>query len=351
MNTPKLPSSKKPTKEKIERITPNNTFNMEQVFDDEENPSISTEIARSQKMFLVQEQISEGNFCFNENRSIKRNTLLTFAKQPQPLISTPGLFRCIKNGNRTKLKLNVKHTSGEGTFHFIGFEPLGGDDLRLLDVIVGLAAARGKQSKQGENQTLMENLGVEGIADIRVESLVFRGSWRELLANSGLSECGKNLETFKASLTRMSNVTLKWTIDRKTASFRFLSFCYGEGADEGLLVAINPLFFRTIVDGSVKYTRIDLSEVRDLKSDSALLIYHRLCAFIDSGKSTRINIQTLCEYVWGGSEYGELTDNAIKKRKVRVREALHELARIGWGILEYTPGKFRIGRSKLNVHR
>lgn len=58
---------------------------------------------------------------------------LTHARHDPAHCLAPGLFRSLKRGDRKKLKLDVTYPYGEGEqIEFSGPEPLGADDLRIL---------------------------------------------------------------------------------------------------------------------------------------------------------------------------------------------------------------------------
>src|SRR5690625_6564783 len=86
------------------------------------------------------------------------------------------------------------------------------------------------------------------------------------------------------------------------------------------------------------YARIDMAEVRVLQTDPARLMHQRLCGWIDPGKSGRVELDTLCGYVWPDEANAE----AMKKRRQTARKALAELADVGWVVNEYDNGKLEI---------
>ncbi|MBV6288865.1 replication protein C, IncQ-type, partial [Pseudomonas aegrilactucae] len=86
---------------------------------------------------------------------------------------------------------------------------------------------------------------------------------------------------------------------------------------------------RAVMGG--QHIRIDMAEVRSLQTDPARLLHQRLCGWVDSGKSGRIALDTLCGYVWPEEV---INVNAIKKRRQTARKALGELAAVGWKLCE-----------------
>ena len=78
-------------------------------------------------------------------------------------------------------------------------------------------------------------------------------------------------------------------------------------------MAVNPRLADIALAGlgelQVKYIRIDLEEVRALRTDAARLIHQRVCAFVNPGATGKVRIDTLCGYVWA--------DDAPTKRALR----------------------------------
>ena len=86
-----------------------------------------------------------------------------------------------------------------------------------------------------------------------------------------------------------------------------------------------------------------MAEVRKLKTDPTRLFHQRLCGWIDPGKSGRVELGTLCSYVWPD---GATNLNTIRKRCQTARKALAELVAVGWKLDKYAKGKWEIGRPK-----
>lgn len=268
---------------------------------------------------------------------------LTHARHDPAHCLAPGLFRSLKRGERKRRKLDVTYTFGEGeSMRFVGFEPLGADDMRLLQGIVALGGPNGilltPEPSTATGQQL--RLFLEPRFDaIEQDGLVVRESLPKLLAEVGMTDGGDNIKALKASLLRMSNVTILVTKGRRQASFHLMSHAFDE-ADGRLWVALNPRVAEAIL-GRRPFARIDMAEVRALQTDPARLIHQRLCGWIDPGKAGRVELDTLCGYIW----LDEVTNvNAIKKRRQTARKALAELAAVGWNLDEYAKGKWEIKR-------
>jgi len=254
----------------------------------------------------------------------------------------PGLFRSLrKRGRRDKLDVTYKFGDSE-SIRFVGFEELGADDMRFLQGIVALAGPSGvlltpcPKTNTGRQLRLFLDPKWEAIEQ---DGLVVRESMSKLLSEVGMTDGGENIKALKASLLRMSNVTILVTKGQKQASFHLLSYAFDE-SNGSLWVALNPRIADAVL-GRRPHAHIDMGEVRSLRTDPARLIHQKLCGWIDPGKSGRVDIDTLCSYVWPDPSGNE---NTLKKRHRKVRGALTELVKIGWKVNEYVKDRWQIGR-------
>ena len=66
----------------------------------------------------------------------------------------PGLFRALKRGERKRSKLDVTYDYGDGKrIEFSGPEPLGADDLRILQGLVAMAGPSAWPGTQDRRRT------------------------------------------------------------------------------------------------------------------------------------------------------------------------------------------------------
>ena len=69
---------------------------------------------------------------------------LTHVRHDPAHCLAPGLFRALKRGERKRSKLDVTYDYGDGKrIEFSGPEPLGADDLRILQGLVAMAGPNG----------------------------------------------------------------------------------------------------------------------------------------------------------------------------------------------------------------
>ncbi len=270
---------------------------------------------------------------------------LSHARHDPVTCLTPGLFRSLRRGDRKKQKLDVTYRYGENeSARFIGFEPLGVDDMRLLQWLVASAGPNGVllAADHSGNMGRQLRLRLDARFDAQEQDcLVVKSSISKLLDDAGLARGGNNFTTLKASLIRLSNVTMVVRNGSRQASFHLMSHAFDE--DDGrLFVAINPRISEAVL-GYRPHTRIELVEVKALKSEPACLIHQRLCGWLNPGRSAKLDINTLAGYVWIEPA---ANINTMKTRKQAVKKALSELVEAGWAIKEGPRGTWQITRPR-----
>lgn len=268
---------------------------------------------------------------------------LTHSRHDPAHCLAPGLFRSLKKGDRKKNKLDITYKYGNHEeVRFIGFEPLGADDLRLLQGLVALAGPKGvilTPNPTAEIAIKLRQL-LDPLSDaVNQDALVVKSSMRNILLEIGLSFGGDNLKSLKASLLRMSNITVVVKKDDLEASFHLLSYVFKE-KDDNLFVCLNPRITQAVL-GKTSFVRIEMDEIRGLKSDPSRLIHQRLCSWIKYGKSEKIDLDTISGYIWHDISSNV---NTNKSRKQIAKSSLHELEAVGWVIKEITKDKYQISR-------
>jgi hypothetical protein len=277
---------------------------------------------------------------------------LTHARHDPIHCLAPGLFRSLRRGERRRQKLNVEFNYGEMQIEFSGPEPLGADDLRVLQGLVALAAIAGESggeitissdTKSKKGKELREGMALTGTAAAK-DLVLAESTFRQFAAEIGYaSDSGGVLRLIRSCIERLWKVSIIVKQDGRREGFRILSG-YASGAG-GLCVSLNPRIAAAIVGG--RHARIDMAEVRALKSDQARLLHQRLCGFVDPGKGHKVVAATLCGYVWHGACGGE----GSRRRLQVLKKALLELKQMGWEIEEYSRGRFDIRRPAIKQGR
>lgn len=267
---------------------------------------------------------------------------LTHARHDRAHCLAPGLFRSLKRGDRKRLKLHVAYEYGDKRrIEFKGPEPLGVDDLRILQGLVAMAGPSGlilspePKTEKGKQLRLVLEPKWEAV---KQDALVVKGSYRTLAREIGYANI-ENSKPIRDCIERLWTVSIIVQTGNERQGFHLLSAYTSNEADGKLYVALNPLMASAIL-GTAPHARINMDEVRVLKSDPARLIHQRLCAWIDPGKSGRAEIDTLCEYVW----VEQCTQSTMRTRRSMIRKAMKELMDIGWTVTEYATKKYDIKR-------
>lgn len=276
---------------------------------------------------------------------------LTHARHDPGHVLAPALFRSLGPRDRKRLKLDVTYIHGDDQIEFRGHEPLGADDLRVLQGLVAMAGPEGLllrddgTGSDGAQQLLLDLFTPPGAivtAEKKPDTLVVRDSFRALARAVGMDEGGASIKQIRKSVERLFGVTIFVERRKKRTGMRLLSAYASDEGSGDLYVALNPRIAGAIL-GDTQHVRIELAEVRGLESDPARLIHQRLCGWIDPGKTRRATMETLMGYAWPDPP----TPAAVRKRRVKVRAAMEELRQVGWSITEDPELTFDIGRPPL----
>ncbi|OGT89289.1 MAG: hypothetical protein A2286_07840 [Gammaproteobacteria bacterium RIFOXYA12_FULL_61_12] len=273
--------------------------------------------------------------------------IVDFIRHDPAVCMMPGLFRSFKSGVE-RPKFNAVHDFGDGRrLEFSGPDQLGADDLRVLQGLVSMALKSHKiippETNDPAEQGARKQLELEHEAHY-MDSVLVKGSFADLAREIGQVDLD-DTQPLRKCVERMWKVSViaevKTAQGRSRRGFRLIA---GYGSDEKgqagqLRVGMNPQIAEIMLGRSPKHTRIDMSEVRALKSDSARLIHQRLCGWVDPGKHSKATIDTICGYAWAEEDKG-----AMRMRRTRARKALQELIALGWQAEEYERGKYKITR-------
>lgn len=271
--------------------------------------------------------------------------LPTHAKMSQTLVHA-SLFRSLKKGERKKQKLDVTYVSGDTTFKFTCFEPLDGTDLAVLQGLVALATGTLHRPSSGGIKLLLRDgrserpgLNLNGDA-LEQRTIAVRFNLSDLAQLVGYADVGgSQRRTLRESISRLSNVSVSAKHPGFDATYHLLGG-YGLDTKTGeVLVGLNPSVTAAVL-GKTGFLRIDIAEIRQLKSEAARLLHSRL-HWINQGDSRVIGIDKLCGYVYADTP---ATAGTERKRKHDVRKALLELLPLKWGVNEVSPGAYRICR-------
>lgn len=271
---------------------------------------------------------------------------LTHARMDRTHCLAPGLFRSLKKGERKREKLDLVYEYGEGRrVEFSGPEPLGADDLRVLQGLVALAGPGGlalkPETKTETGRALRKRLKQRWDA-AEEEALVIDTNRKTLAREIGYRNTRDGRQIIEC-IERLWKVSVIAEAGGKRRGFQLLAGYASEAEEKSgrVFVALNPALAHAVAGGG-QHARINLCEVRALSGDAARLIHHRLSAVIDPGKMKRVELDTVCQYAWPEAASSQ---NTRKQRRTRAKAALAQLEALGWGVNEYACGKLEIRRT------
>lgn len=279
---------------------------------------------------------------------------LTHARHDPVICLCPGLFRSLGPGDRKKLKLDITYKYGKGKefIRFVGFQPLGVDDMRVLQALVALAGPDGieltEKPETKAGQELRDQMFDVIDPDMPLGSqqlknaIAVRGSYRRLAVEIGYQDIdgGAAFAHIRDCIERLWSVSIVvGDAYGKREGYRMLSRYASDEKTGGFVIGLNPRLADAIL--GKRHTRIDLREARVLKTDVARLIHQRLSGWVNQGKSGMIDIDSVCQYIWPEATKNK---NTLKTRRQTAKKAIAELSLAGWDAMEYEPGKYIIKR-------
>ena len=284
--------------------------------------------------------------------------LTTHARHDPAICQTAGLFRSIPKRKITNFQsFTLVYTFKKGFVNFDILKPLGAFDLRVFQGIVAMCGPDGYNlschPKTLEGKFLRKALGLEtenesdlDNSDISVgwekrDTLMIRFKPCRLLAEIAMADNGQNIGRLKSSLLTMGKIPIHVHCDGDEFTGQLMScFIPKTEKKERWAVAVNP-FMAAAILGSRPHIRINMEEVRSLRSDPGRLIHQRLCSFINIGESKWLTAKVLTTYVW---PEGSVSPSTERTRMEIVRKALRELIFLGWTVKETGKDKYLIGR-------
>jgi hypothetical protein len=276
-----------------------------------------------------------------------KNPLLLARHDPAHCLA-PGLFQSFKRGDRKKLKLDITYDFNEDTsLRFRGYEPLGADDLRLLQGILALAGTTKATIplSQPESKTAKQLVLFLEPKDhaLHEHAVALRTTIQRLMVEIGYkTDGGEARKDVIESLDRLSNVTMRVVQNTKAGSIHLLSYFLDEKTGD-LIVAANHRLTQAIM-GNHAYTHIDMREVRALSSDAARILHQRLCAIVSPGRQKSFTLNTLISYVWPHPVAG----GTLRRRRYILRAAISEIEKTGGWLFALTnSGTYQVSRRSI----
>ena len=220
---------------------------------------------------------------------------LTHVRHDPAICLVPGLFRTVKRGDYKKKNLHIVYEFGpKEKIEFLGFEPLGPEDLLVLQGLIAMAGknrsiiacdAKGKRGLELRKQIELKGSAVDSL--LSVVQCSFYDLAKEIGKNTN---SGGALKSLKASIKRLWAVSIVVTSNDNWSGFRILSGIRVNEKTNQLWVALNPRVTEAIF-GRRPHTRINMEEIRKLETGPARLLHQRLSAIISQGQSKKIYLR------------------------------------------------------------
>lgn len=239
----------------------------------------------------------------------------------------------------------------EETVIFTGKDRLTDEDLKCFLGLVALGGMQGllleKDEPTKSGNQLQLDLRSRFLKEMdEKKSTVIKSTMDNLLNEIGKTSGGTNYRSLRKSLQKMESVSVKKIVRSgqtgKLIDFpatRLLSYGYDEH-DQSLFVVLNPRVTESIL-GDRQYVSHDMPDMRAISNELTLMIWFKLCGWVDFGRTGKVTTDTLIGYIWGGKPDKACT---TRKYKNRTRVAIKELEKIGWLVNEYSKDKWEITR-------
>lgn len=281
------------------------------------------------------------------------HVLPAMAKLHRCVVLTDGLFKgAVKSdkGARPQVERVKDFDNGNALARYIGPQ-LGADDLRLLQAVLSLATIaprKGTGGRVSPQPPMMVLCTLEALGRAAGYKAAGSGGVNRVLLNS-FARFSKGKFAWEStpalSVKGQPLIALEFS-DARLPHRRGLT--RGKGRATRSLV-LHPLLAAAIRAGRAKthFLQLDMNEVRQLTSDAARLLHHRLC-HLNLGEEAEHGIDKLVSYV-AGQDAGDLSRHQWRHDQVKVDAALEELAGLGWTISD--AGETKHGIPKKLIRR
>lgn len=305
-----------------------------------------------------------------------------YARMDMLTVKTPGLFCTLKRGDRKKLKLDIIHEytrrnrngkkQAEYKLHFMGFEPLDGFDLAILQAISALGGLFGNEeeysvntenekcparTQENEFEPVFKALAIKGQAatyDLaKIETTLY-----QILTEAGYGDDKKTYINLRNSLRRLGNVSMEINVKiyddnnstgiNQIMSANLLAYMIDQNTGR-IRISLHPSITAAVLGlHQHRYTVIDMGEVRQIKSEITRILHQRLCVLLSPGETRTLRLDTLRGYIYPATVTDEkITPAARRKYNYRTRTAIKNIARLpGWATAETSKKLFLIKRGK-----
>lgn len=264
-----------------------------------------------------------------------RSDLPVFARISPLAVHAPSLFRSLALNDRRRY-LRTQHTIGDLQVEFSGPE-LGATELRVMQGLLSL-------SRPPSTVTVSGGDTLERIASLLAFSVRVDTTFVALADAIGM-QGGSAPARIRMAVKLLHGVSIEVASGPRAFVMEHLIKRL-EGRKGGSVhVELSPALALAVLGSPGEYLRVDMDEVRRLRSDPARLLHHRL-HWLNAGETRSVRIDTLVSYV-----YPEPAEGAtLRKRRKRVRDALDEIQNLlGWSIYFSRDDLVMVGRPRVHL--
>jgi len=252
----------------------------------------------------------------------------------------------MRRGDRARM-INVTIETAHGSTRWRG-PVLGADNLRTLQVVVAMAgtAKYGQLTISARPETdegcLLRRALRFAPPETPLTGAAVQCTWGDILRESGQANTGGNFRRLRESLERLEMMIVRATIKKDgvehEAGFSLLGW---RRVGDRLGIALNPTLAEAVLGEDARFCRIELHEIRRLKTEAGRLIHQRLCAIQNQGTDRNWKADTLATYIW--PEHKTAGPAAKRQHLTRLRQAVGDLRGAGWAAAAI-PGGYTITR-------
>ena len=270
---------------------------------------------------------------------------LAFARADPAHIQAPGLFRSLnKRTGQRSTPMRLVYQRGDRELIFDSPQQMSATDACVLLALIGFGGLRGVTPDSCDVIELQAYFVSEFAAQrpLVVHDVSISAIAREIGLSSNAA--GSKAAVFDAVLRLCDvRITERRQGGRAGSKVPLMTVSWQTtGRDRRLTVALNPWLASAVLSGG-QCARIDMSQLRSVRSDIATLLLLRLSALIDEGVTRAVRLETLLEYVHA-TDGTDMNRSTQRGRKCALMTGIAEIKGQGWQVRETSQGLFAFTR-------
>ncbi|MFK7827928.1 MAG: replication protein C, IncQ-type [Oligoflexales bacterium] len=243
------------------------------------------------------------------------------------LIKQEGIFASF-SPNQERPKLDVKIDLGEKKWvRLLGPDMLGSLEAKILVAITaklnksGILLCIPNGSKKYD--TFLDKVEEYSSYSMEVDTTIYQ-IHKELSNRKGRPD-SRTYHAVKNSLMRLRATTVFYRNGNRESALNLIEYYDFEVSENKFSIKLNPFLVDAILGlGGISYTKIPVSIIKNIKSDTAFILYQRIMSIVrkTDKKGIVFNIDTLLNYLFASKEQ---SPGMRKERLKSLRKAIKEL--------------------------